>query len=871
MFTSADGIMSLKHRIWLLPAVAILASILSLSANYWFSASASRVLAEADAVQYPAIQALNSMVACVNGLEELLEYAVSIDDKDAIEAVSNKVTEFEAAAAELAKLPHQQNLAAQLGREFSDYHRSATKVASLMLHLEKGDANPAISVMQTSQAKLKATLTDARGSFVASFEGNLSGARHGLRRQLLTSFAGAIAIVIVLAIVSYFLIPAIKRDAVLIGVAEYTDSSVMTTDADGRITWLNAGFRRMSGLGGAEVLGSTPEQLLGRESADPEACSRIRRARSEGKGWSEDVRSIAADGREYFAHIEAQPVREVDGSTKGYILIETDVTERQRDAATLRSARDVADAASRAKSAFLANMSHEIRTPLNGVIGMTGLLLDTPLNAEQREFAEIARSSGESLLSLINDVLDFSKIEAGHLELESIDFDLVTLIESAVDAVIHRAVEKRLEVLVDIDPAMPRFVRGDPARVRQVVLNLLSNAVKFTERGDVRIAARGVAGAISPTVQIEVRDSGIGMTAEQSARLFTPFTQADGSMTRRFGGTGLGLSITKRLVDAMGGNVSLESQLGHGSTFRVQISLAPAKQPHRMPSVTIAGRHVLVVEDHSVNSRILEAQLRSAGARVTLTNCARDALQTWEALRGSGDVPHLILLDHDLPDHDGLWVADHIRGTAGPAMPPIVLLTSLGGLVRSQAIASGCARVLTKPIKRDALIEAIADALGAAGESTGHVAAAGSPKAALATLRVLVAEDNPVNQKLIVRLLEKLGASVTLANTGLEALDRLKDTAVDLVLMDCQMPDLDGYEATTRIRAGDAGEAVRHLPVIALTANALSGDRERCLLAGMTDFLTKPIDPPMLRATLEKYTRRAEADAAPPADVALGT
>jgi PAS domain S-box-containing protein len=866
--------MSIKHRIWLLPAVAILASILSLSANYWFSVSASNVLTEADAVQYPAIQALNSMSATTKGLEELLEYAVSVDDKDAIEAVSSKVTEFEAAAADLEKLPHQENLAAQLGSQFNDYHRSATKVASLMLHLEQGDVNSSIAVMQASQATLKATLTGARGNFVASFEGNLSGARHGLRRQLLTSLAGAIAIVSILAIVSYFLIPAIKRDAVLIGVAEYTDSSVMTTDAEGRITWLNAGFTRMSGLESKTVLGFTPEQLLGREGADPEACSRMRRARCEGKGWSEDVRSIAADGREYFAHIEAQPVREVDGSTKGYILIETDVTERQRDADTLRSARDVADAASRAKSAFLANMSHEIRTPLNGVIGMTGLLLDTPLNAEQREFAEIARSSGESLLALINDVLDFSKIEAGHLELESMDFDLVTLIESAVDAVIHRAVEKRIEVLVDIDPAMPRFVRGDPARVRQIVLNLLSNAVKFTEQGDVRIAACGVSGSVSPTIQIEVRDSGIGMTPEQTARLFTPFTQADGSMTRRFGGTGLGLSITKRLADAMGGNISLESQLGRGSAFRVQISLEPAKLAHLMPSVTIAARHVLVVEDHPVNRRILEVQLRSAGARVTLTNCAQDALRVWEALCGSGDLPDLILLDHDLPDHDGLWVADRIRGTTGPATPPIVLLTSLGGLVRSQAVASGCARVLTKPIKRDALIENISDALGAAGALRGAGAAIGSPAAPSSTptlpaLRVLVAEDNAVNQKLIVRLLEKLGASVTLANTGLEALERLKDTAVDLVLMDCQMPDLDGYEATARIRAGDAGEAVRHLPVIALTANALSGDRERCLLAGMTDFLTKPIDPPTLRATLEKYPRRAPTDTVLSGDPAL--
>jgi two-component system, sensor histidine kinase and response regulator len=861
--------MSLKHRVWLLPAIAILASILSLSANYWFSAAASVVLTEADAVQYPAIQALNSMIASVNGLEELLKYAVSVNDKNAIAAVNNEVTDFNAAAAGLSALPRQKTLAQRLVIEFGDYHRSATDAASLMLGIKQGDVNLSIAEMQSSQAKLKASLNAARSAYIASFEGSLSGARGGLNRQLLTSLAFAIAIVSVIGIVSYFLIPAIKRDAVLIGVAEYTDSAVMTTDAEGCITWLNAGFRRMTGLDGKTALGRTPEQLLHREIVDPEACSRIRDARSEGKGWSEDVRSVAADGREYFAHVESQAVRETDGSTKGYIIIETDVTERRRDADSLRSARDVADAASRAKSAFLANMSHEIRTPLNGVIGMTGLLLDTPLNAEQREFAEIARSSGENLLSLINDVLDLSKIEAGHLEFESVDFDLLTLIESAVDSIVHRAVEKQIEVLVDIDPGMPRFVRGDPARVKQIVLNLLSNAVKFTERGDVRVTARAVIGSSRPTVSIEVRDSGIGITPAQAARLFKPFTQADGSMTRRFGGTGLGLSITKRLVDAMGGNISLESQLGEGSSFQVQIPLETAVQSQVMRTATIAGKHILVVEDHPINRRILAAHLHSAGARVTLTNCAMDAIQVWKALQQSDDVPHLILLDHDLPDHDGPWVADHMRSTPGLKMPPIVLLTSLGGSVRSSAVGCGWARVLTKPIKRAALIEVMAGVLGAATAAVEHPPAIENLKPALTALRVLVAEDNIVNQKLIVRLLEKLGASVTLASTGLEALELLQSAEVDLVLMDCQMPELDGYQATARIRNGDAGEAAKHLPVIALTASALSGDRERCLRAGMTDFLTKPIDSPALRATLEKYLPGGTTHAAGTADLAV--
>jgi CheY-like chemotaxis protein len=411
---------------------------------------------------------------------------------------------------------------------------------------------------------------------------------------------------------------------------------------------------------------------------------------------------------------------------------------------------------------------------------------------------------------------------------------------------------------VDIDPALSRFRRGDPVRVRQIVLNLLGNAVKFTERGDVRILARAAADSPRHAIRVEVCDSGIGMTPEQIARLFTPFTQADGSMTRRFGGTGLGLSITKRLVEAMGGKVGVDSRLGEGSTFWVEIPLDPDNdQPSVLPA-TFAARRVLVVEDHAVNRGILEALLGAVGVLVTLTESTAHALADWSELAGRGDLPHLILLDNDLPGDDALAFASRIRNATGASAPPIILLTSLGSIGRAEALAGGCAGLLTKPVKRDALIEVLAETIGAAGPAATSSPVPDPPTAALAGLRVLVVEDNLVNQKLVVHLLKKLGTSVTLAGNGREALDRLRETAVDIVLMDCQMPELDGYEATQCIRAGGAGEAVSRLPVIALTAHALASDRERCLLAGMTDYLTKPIEPKSLRLILEKYAARGQ-------------
>jgi len=666
----------------------------------------------------------------------------------------------------------------------------------------------------------------------------------------------------------------------LTDIINFLPDATLVIDGAGRVIAWNRAIEEMTGVPAEEMLSKCDYEyaipfygerrpilidlvLLPREELERE-YSHIEKKGSVLVG---ETYTPALKGGGRYMYGTASALHDSQGKVVGAIESIRDITERKDAEEELQKAKEAAEAATQAKSAFLATMSHEIRTPMNAIIGMSGLLLNTPLDQQQQEFAEIIRASGDALLTIINDILDFSKIEAGKMEMEYTAFDLRECVESALDLLAARAAEKNLDMVVEIRPDVPQAIIGDVTRLRQVLINLLNNAVKFTEQGEVVLTV-AVAEDQSKTGQgkaatlhFAVRDTGIGIPADSLKALFQSFSQVDASTSRKYGGTGLGLAISKRLSEMMGGSMWVESATEQGSIFHftIQAESTRTQGPSRFPGEQprLVGRRLLVVDDNPTNRRIIILQTHDWGMIARETGSPAEAL----AWIRQGDPFDLAIVDMHMPEMDGIALAKEIRKLRDAKALPLVMLSSVGGR-EAGAEQVDWAAYLTKPIKQSQLFNLMASIFGDIEEQPARLAAqppkADAQMAAHCPLDILLAEDNVFNQKVAIHLLEQMGYRADLAANGLEAIRSVERQLYDVILMDVQMPEMDGLEASRQICARWPRGQRPH--IVAMTANAMQGDREMCLAAGMDDYISKPIRIPDLVAALERAAVLKQAE-----------
>ncbi|MEW6079832.1 MAG: response regulator [Thermodesulfobacteriota bacterium] len=871
---------TVSTKIWLSLSLLVLGYFISISLGFYLGRQTEYRLARVSEYLYPAARDSQTALAAFDEQVKIYQEAIMMGESLYFTSADNQAGQVDKSLSQIAGRQDTNagkiEEVAAIRREWSAFTERAREFYPLLLsHMSRTNAQAALTEVMNETARqlsrekdmVRSDLSRLAGSFSRELNDELASIRKISKHQrylnlIIFILVLTVAVIFTSLIINRSIIRPLGKTLMLEKAMEQSRDGIVVADVNGALQFVNRAWAEMHGFEPEELAGVHISFFHSEEQYRQEFIPYHEEARVKGAG-SREVGHQKKDGSIFPTMMTAGVIRTSDNRPLRLVYIARDISGQKEHEKELRQAKEDAEQAARTKSEFLANMSHEIRTPMNGIIGMVRLLLNSDLDREQREFAEIIQQSADLLLLIIDDILDFSKIEAGKLTIEKIDFDIINTVETTGEMLALKAYQKQLDLFYSIDPEVPIYLKGDPHRLKQILINLAGNAIKFTDRGDVAIHV----GLVDETeanarLKITVTDTGIGIPANRLSLLFQPFSQVDSSTTREYGGTGLGLAISRQLVEMMGGEICVESEEGRGSTFWFTVELEKQREDQIRRELlpdAIRGRHILLVSDNVNEMKVLASYLMSWDCR--FHNAAGGAEALSEMIQAAkADRPyHLVVIGYTNGQSDGHSLQKQIRSTPIISKTHVALIALPEESAQDMAEGDSLTLLLTRPIKRSHLFNCLMATLGDVG---GKEPEDISAKAAVPTIqgatdhsshRILIVEDNPVNQMLATRILEKFGFQVRVATNGQEAVRILEMELFDVVLMDEQMPKMDGITATAIIR--DPGSKIRnnHVPIIAMTAHAMTGDRERFIAAGMNDYIAKPFRLEHLYNVVSKY------------------